>query len=73
MQVAHFFAEDLERVVAGREVDRWAERAALRGAERALVRLVDAHVGVAATRRHNADDELSDPHAYAIDGGCRGQ
>ena len=49
--MVHFFVEeDRSRVIA----DRWAERGALRGAERALVRLVAAHVGVAAIRRQSA-------------------
>jgi hypothetical protein len=53
-QLPHFFVEDPVRPTAVRRSDRAADRGALRGAERAVLRLLDAHVGTAASRRQSA-------------------
>jgi len=53
-QVVHFFAEDRARVTADRDDARPAAREALRGADREeLLRLAEAHVGTAASRRQS--------------------
>ena len=56
--VVHFFVEDPARATAERRSDRAADRGALRCAERELRRLVEAHVGDAAIRRHSAMTNL---------------
>src|ERR1022692_2868121 len=53
-QLPHLFVEDSECPTAERRSDRAADRTALRGAERAVLRLVEAHVGTAASRRQRA-------------------
>jgi hypothetical protein len=54
-QVVHFLAEDRDRVVADRDCVRSAVREELRGAEREeLLRLLEANVGAAASRRQSA-------------------
>ena len=53
-QMVHFFVEDPARATAERRSERAADRGALRCAERAVLRLLDAHVGTAASRRQSA-------------------
>jgi hypothetical protein len=53
-QLQHLFVEDSECPTAERRSDRAADRGALRGAERGLLRLVEAHAGVAQTMRQSA-------------------
>jgi hypothetical protein len=53
-QLPHIFVEDPVCPTAERRSDRAADRGALRGAERAALRLLDAHVGTAASTRQSA-------------------
>ena len=53
-QVMHLVAAALEPVTAERRSDRAADGGALRGAERGLLLLVEAHAGSAASRRQSA-------------------
>ena len=54
MQVVHLVAGALEPVTAERRSDRAADRGALRRAERAVLRLVEAQLGTEASRRQSA-------------------
>ena len=54
VQAVHFVAGDLYRVALDRAFVRPVDRGALRGAERGLLRVVEAHAGVAQTMRQSA-------------------
>src|ERR1017187_4535478 len=53
-QVMHFVDDALERVTEDRRSDRTEDRGSLRGAERAVRWLVEAHAGAAQTMRQSA-------------------